>query len=73
MIELLNLIPDPTDAILFWGILVISLLLSGHWVDSSLKGDGHQPVLFVTVIVWILALFIGFVLTLLLFDTIFVS
>ena len=45
MIELLNLIPDPTDAILFWGILVISFLLSFQIVDNFM-GDDREPIIF---------------------------
>ena len=45
MTELFNSIPDPTDAILFWGILVISFLLSFQIVDNFM-GDDREPIIF---------------------------
>ena len=45
MTELFNSIPDPTDAILFWGILVISFLLSFQIMDK-IMGDDRVPSMF---------------------------
>ena len=45
MTEIFNLIPDPTDVILFWGILVISFLLSAQIIDR-IMGKGTQPSMF---------------------------
>jgi len=39
MTELFNSIPDPTDAILLWGILVISFLLSFQIMDKIMGKD----------------------------------